>query len=277
MRWRNSLFGKVCDAQLNQMTNVYSPNLGRWVSVVVILSLSRIEFQTYHSLLSTHTMLQRNLLSSVNTSSTATLFWTSCCRLGGQGLGVELVEEEVEELSLLVDEGRERARNLTTDLLLYLKYKFYKLQILWNMTERDSPGRAHENSIFSGRAKVDVFLQHQCCTSSCMSTGLKIKMNPMFKDIMLRYQLSKFHKMMEDKISEASHHPPCNPIWVFLSSWLLFPYSSLIPVLSIPPVCHGIGQDSRNAFPQFILPSSATQHFAAFVLLLTILCPTTIP
>jgi len=34
-----------------------------------------------------------------------------------------LVEEEVEELSLLVvddDEGRERARNLTTDLLLYL-------------------------------------------------------------------------------------------------------------------------------------------------------------
>ena len=85
------------------------------------------------------------------------------------------MEEEVEELSLLLDEGRERARNLTTDLLLYLGYQFYKLQILWNMTFK--PGRAHENSIFSGRAKVYVFLQHQCCTSSCMSAGLNIKMN----------------------------------------------------------------------------------------------------
>ena len=33
----------------------------------------------------------------------------------------DLVEELVEELSLLEDEGRERARNLTTDLLLYLQ------------------------------------------------------------------------------------------------------------------------------------------------------------
>ena len=49
-----------------------------------------------------------------------------------------MVEEEVEELSLLLvddDEGRERARNLTTDLLLYLKSQLYKLQILWNMTD----------------------------------------------------------------------------------------------------------------------------------------------
>ena len=35
------------------------------------------------------------------------------------------MEEEVEEEdSLLLDEGRERARNLTTDLLLYLKYLY---------------------------------------------------------------------------------------------------------------------------------------------------------
>ena len=44
---------------------------------------------------------------------------------------MELVEEEVEELSLLLvlveDEGRERARNLTTDLLLYLQSQFYRL------------------------------------------------------------------------------------------------------------------------------------------------------
>ena len=45
------------------------------------------------------------------------------------------MEEEVEELSLLLvlvedDEGRERARNLTTDLLLYLQYQFYRLQII---------------------------------------------------------------------------------------------------------------------------------------------------
>ena len=45
------------------------------------------------------------------------------------------MEEEVEELSLLVvvveeDEGRERARNLTTDLLLYLQSQFYRLQII---------------------------------------------------------------------------------------------------------------------------------------------------
>ena len=45
------------------------------------------------------------------------------------------MEEEVEELSLLLvvlveDEGRERARNLTTDLLLYLQSQFYRLQII---------------------------------------------------------------------------------------------------------------------------------------------------
>ena len=35
------------------------------------------------------------------------------------------MEDEVEEeLSLLVDEGRGRARNLTTDLLLYLQYLY---------------------------------------------------------------------------------------------------------------------------------------------------------
>ena len=40
-------------------------------------------------------------------------------------------ELEEEELSLLVDDvGRERARNLTTDLLLYLKSQFYKMQVL---------------------------------------------------------------------------------------------------------------------------------------------------
>ena len=47
------------------------------------------------------------------------------------------MEELEEELSLLeVDDfGRERARNLTTDLLLYLQQsQFYKLQVLWNMT-----------------------------------------------------------------------------------------------------------------------------------------------
>ena len=46
------------------------------------------------------------------------------------------MEELEEELSLLEvdDVGRERARNLTTDLLLYLKQsQFYKLQVLWNM------------------------------------------------------------------------------------------------------------------------------------------------
>ena len=44
-------------------------------------------------------------------------------------------ELEEEELSLLVDDvGRERARNLTTDLLLYLKSQVYKMQVLCNMT-----------------------------------------------------------------------------------------------------------------------------------------------
>ena len=46
------------------------------------------------------------------------------------------MEELEEELSLLEvdDVGRERARNLTTDLLLYLQQsQFYKLQVLWNI------------------------------------------------------------------------------------------------------------------------------------------------
>ena len=61
------------------------------------------------------------------TSSTATLFWTSCGRLGGQGLGVELAEELAEEDAeeeLLCELGRERARNLTTDLFAYLRPSF---------------------------------------------------------------------------------------------------------------------------------------------------------
>ena len=130
-------------------------------------------------------------------------------------------ELEEEELSLLVDDvGRERARNLTTDLLLYLQQsQYYKLQVLWT----DPPGRAHENSIFSRRAKVDVLLQHQCCTSSCMSACLN--------NLMFLSRLPEFHKICE------SSHLPCNPIpalsvHILSSHQQASPFSLFFPVLS---------------------------------------------
>ena len=92
-------------------------------------------------------------------------------------------------------------------------------------------------------------------------------MNPLFA-----WQLSEFHKWQNQWGISSSPMQPYLSISEFLAAFsLFFPHPSSIS----PPVCQG--QDSRNAFPQFILPSSATQHFAAFVLLLTILCPTTIP
>ena len=60
-----------------------------------------------------------------------------------------------------------------------------------SLMEHDPPGRAHENSIFSRRAKVDVLLQHQCCTSSCVSAGLN--------NLMFLSRLPEFHTIMETK------------------------------------------------------------------------------
>ena len=55
----------------------------------------------------------------------------------------------------------------------------------------------------------------------------------------------------------------------FLAAFsLFFPHPSSIS----PPVCHG--QDSRNAFPQFILHPTPTQHL---YFLPNTLCPATIP
>ena len=74
-----------------------------------------------------YTVHWNQMLWVLGTSSTATLFWTSCGKLGGQGLGVELAEqlaEEDAEEELLCELGRERARNLTTDLFAYLRPSF---------------------------------------------------------------------------------------------------------------------------------------------------------
>ena len=98
LRRSDSLLCEVCDTQLNQVANVDTAHLERAVWF--------------------------KFFSVKKTSSTATLFWTSCGKLGGHGLGVELVEDEVEEVEeevSLPDLGRERARNLTTDLLQYLQ------------------------------------------------------------------------------------------------------------------------------------------------------------
>ena len=105
LRRSDSLLCEVCDAQLNQVANVDTAYLERAVWFKLFCSLSRSFFLG-------------------KTSSTATLFWTSWGKLGGHGLGVELVEDEVEEVEeevSLPDLGRERARNLTTDLLQYLQ------------------------------------------------------------------------------------------------------------------------------------------------------------
>ena len=85
------------------------------------------------------------------------------------------------------------------------------------------PGGAHENSIFSRRAKVDVLLQHQCCTSSCVSAGLN--------NLMFLSRLPEFHTIMETKsVSHLiSHAIPSLPYlcisWVPSSPLPPFPYS----------------------------------------------------
>ena len=117
------------------------------------------------------------MLWLLGTSSTATLFWTSCGRLGGQGLGVELAEELAEE-ELLCELGRERARNLTTDLFAYLRPSF---QVSSNCNFSGGtdqhistlPGGAHQHGVFPRRSKVDVLLQHQRRTSGCVPAGLQ--------------------------------------------------------------------------------------------------------
>ena len=187
---RNSLLGEVGDSELNKVADVHSPDLQIYLNMFEEKSNCAISsspffiscFSCYVPLrqLFTFTVQENQMLWVLGTSSTATLFWTSCGRLGGQGLGVELAEELAEEFAeeeLLCELGRERARNLTTDLFAYLRPSF-QVSSNCNLSSGTDqhistlPGGAHQHGVFPRRSKVDVLLQHQRRTSGCVPAGL---------------------------------------------------------------------------------------------------------
>ena len=177
---RDSLFCEVYDAQLNQMTNVHSSNLGRGVKFYIIPPLlSEIPKRTISpSVLNSNRRQHIPIFSCseeylFHCHSVLNILWqTGGARARGRVCG------GVGRRVFTAGGGRRRSgEGKESHNRLVAVPATISITQAASLMEHDPPGGAHENSIFSRRAKVDVLLQHQRCTSSCMSAGLNIKMN----------------------------------------------------------------------------------------------------